>query len=268
MGIRPSFQFYPSDHRKETGLQLVSLAARGLWSDMLCVMHEADPYGHLMTATGQRIEAPQLARLVGESTRVVQRLLEELETNKVFSRNEEGVIFSRRMVRDERNRAVRAAGGARSLENPNVPRPKDIRKDTPKDPPVRRGRTQERIPSPPSSGGSPSSSSSSSSSVEDPLSPPGRGSQTDGSFGPPSDWSPTDEHRAIAAELDLDVVEEAALFRDNAADKGITSRSWDARFRSWLRRAPRFAGTRNGHPNGDGVIEMSDEAAAAWERLG
>lgn len=108
---RPAFQFYPSDHRGETGLQLSSLAARGLWSEMICVMHEGVPYGHLTTAAGQPIEPAQLARLVGESPAVTKRLLDELEANNVFSRNEEGAIYSRRMVRDEHIREVRAEAG-------------------------------------------------------------------------------------------------------------------------------------------------------------
>jgi hypothetical protein len=53
----------------------------------------------------------QIARTVGESPVVVQKLLNELEQSAVFSRNEQGAIFSRRMVKDERLRMIRATAG-------------------------------------------------------------------------------------------------------------------------------------------------------------
>jgi hypothetical protein len=88
--------------------------------------------------------------MVGGTSEDVERLLAELEHAGVFSRTAEGVIFSRRMVQDEKLRETRASGGANSLRNPNVPRPKDGRKDT------FSGSLGESF------GGSPSSSSSSS----------------------------------------------------------------------------------------------------------
>jgi hypothetical protein len=60
----------------------------------------------------------------------------------VFSREGE-TIYSRRMVRDERVRNLRANGGSQSLRHPNVPRRKDSLKDThegyPLIPPHRQG---------------------------------------------------------------------------------------------------------------------------------
>lgn len=107
---RPSFQFYPADWRKDPELRVCSVAARGLWMDMLCIQHESETYGHLMVG-GEPVSETQLARLVGESPRKVRRLLGELARHNVFSRNENGVIFSRRMIHDEHIRTVRAAGG-------------------------------------------------------------------------------------------------------------------------------------------------------------
>ena len=134
---RPASQFYWGDWLRDTALRSVCLGARGLWMDMLALMHEGNPYGHLRT--GQRITTPKLlARMTGASVGVVTKHLSELEEAGVFSRDEDGAIFSRRMVRDEHNRNVRAAGGKESLKNPNVPRPKNASKDIvpgdPKDP--------------------------------------------------------------------------------------------------------------------------------------
>ncbi|PHP21385.1 hypothetical protein CG471_02105 [Sphingobium sp. IP1] len=111
MSKRPAFQFYPGDWRTDPGLRLCSMAARGLWMEMTCLMHEGEPYGHL-TVQGRPISDDMLARLVGESIAAVRKAMRELEQNDVFSRTDAGVIYSRRMVRDEEVRNARAAGGA------------------------------------------------------------------------------------------------------------------------------------------------------------
>ncbi len=110
MNRRPAFQFYPADWRKDPELRVCSLAARGLWMEMICIQHECERYGHLMVAN-EPVSDAQLARLVGEPVRKIRRLLAELETHTVFSRTEEGVIHSRRMVHDEHIRQVRAEAG-------------------------------------------------------------------------------------------------------------------------------------------------------------
>jgi hypothetical protein len=97
---RPWLAFYPSDYRADPSLRMCSIAARGLWLEMLCVMHEAEPRGSLRIK-GRGVTAPQLAVLAGASLHEVEALLNELETAGVFSRDDEGIIFSRRMVRDE-----------------------------------------------------------------------------------------------------------------------------------------------------------------------
>jgi hypothetical protein len=136
---RPSFQFYPADWLRDPSLRACSLAARGLWMDMISYMHEARPYGHLTLPsvaedgckdTLRPILPNILARMVGGSANEVEGLLAELEAAGVFSRTQAGTIFSRRMVNDEKLREIRANGGIQSLNNPNVPRPKNSRKDT------------------------------------------------------------------------------------------------------------------------------------------
>lgn len=77
---------------------------------MMCVMHQAEPYGYLVV-NGNAIDNAKLARMVGAKVGEVARWIDELETAGVPSRDENGVIFSRRMVRDEALRKVRAAGG-------------------------------------------------------------------------------------------------------------------------------------------------------------
>ena len=116
MSKRPAFQFYPSDWRNDPGLRLCSVAARGLWADMLCLMHEGAPYGHL-TVLNRAMSPDDLSRLVGAPVVQVKRWLAELSGNEVYSITDSGVIYSRRMVRDEALREVRAAGGAAGAEH-------------------------------------------------------------------------------------------------------------------------------------------------------
>jgi len=107
---RPSFQFYPGDWLRDTAVRSCSVAARGLWADMLCFMHNGEPYGHLKVK-GKVIDEVNLARMAGVNLAETRRLLKELERAGVFDRGPGAVIISRRMVRDEKLRSARAAGG-------------------------------------------------------------------------------------------------------------------------------------------------------------
>jgi hypothetical protein len=119
---RPAFQFYPSDWLRDTALRSCSTGARGLWIDMICYMHEGNPYGHLKV--GDKVILPaNLARMVGETLEVVEGWLEELRHAGVYDTADDGSIYSRRMIRDENLRQIRANGGKLG-GNPNL-KPKD-----------------------------------------------------------------------------------------------------------------------------------------------
>jgi hypothetical protein len=120
----PWMKFYPSAWRSDPALRVCSLAARGLWIEMLCLMHEAEPRGTLRI-NGNAMNARQIAALVGGNSAEVQRCLAELEAAGVYSRDANGVIFSRRMVRDtlkaEKDKANGAEGGSPLLKGVNPP---------------------------------------------------------------------------------------------------------------------------------------------------
>jgi hypothetical protein len=106
----PWMKFYPSDWRADPKLRLVSMAARGLWMEMICLMHEAEPYGDLRVA-GVALDETRLARMVGEVVEDVTKWLAELREAEVFSVRKNGVIYSRRMEKDEnRRRKMRENG--------------------------------------------------------------------------------------------------------------------------------------------------------------
>jgi DNA-binding Lrp family transcriptional regulator len=99
MARKPFMKFFGTDHRADAALRCCGFAARGLWTDLLTLMMEAEPYGHLLIS-GKPPTARKLAQLLGSNEPEVTRLLAELEDAGVYSRTEEGVIYSRRMVRD------------------------------------------------------------------------------------------------------------------------------------------------------------------------
>ena len=115
---RPSFQFYPSDWLRDTALRTCSVAARGLWIDMICYMHEGSPYGYLKV--NNKVILPQnLARMVGLTLDEVQGYLHELNDAGVYEIDSGGSIYSKRMIRDEVLRNKRAEGGKLG-GNPNL----------------------------------------------------------------------------------------------------------------------------------------------------
>lgn len=80
--------------------------------EMICLMHEAEPYGTLMV-NGTKIDERSLGLLVGIDVRTVKTLLRELENFKVFERDTSGAIFSKRMRRDyQRSQTYKANGKA------------------------------------------------------------------------------------------------------------------------------------------------------------
>jgi hypothetical protein len=107
---RPSFQFYPGDWLRDAALRSCSTAARGLWMDMLCFMHEGSPYGYLKV-NSKVILPPNLARMAGLTLQETEGCLDELREAGVFQTDEDGAIFSKRMIRDEEVRNKRAMGG-------------------------------------------------------------------------------------------------------------------------------------------------------------
>jgi hypothetical protein len=113
---RPAFQFYPGDWLHDAHLRLCSLESRGLWIDMLALMHQAAPYGHLVF-NGKAATPLTLSRVVGGTPKDVARLVRELEEAGVFSRDTNGIIYSRRMVKDETVRNARAAGGPKGSKH-------------------------------------------------------------------------------------------------------------------------------------------------------
>lgn len=136
MTKNPWLKFYPRDWRGDQALRVVSVGARGLWIEMLCIMHEATPYGHLVIG-GSAVNNDMLARVSGIGLDEVSALLIELESARVFSRTRKGVIYSRRMIRDaSRSEKGRKSVEKRWLEDTENKQEKTNRNRSPTDKPI------------------------------------------------------------------------------------------------------------------------------------
>jgi len=133
---KPWLKFYGRDWRSSAKLRLCSPLARAVWIDMITLMAEARPPGFLLV-DGVPPTPDELASLIGTPPREVRRALAELAGKRVYSivgqpmaedvadlvpgGMPEGVILSRRMVRDEA-RAVKDRENGRGGGNPSLKR--------------------------------------------------------------------------------------------------------------------------------------------------
>lgn len=106
----PAIQFYPADWRKDPGVQSLSYHDRGVWFEILCLMHESEQRGMLLL-NGKSMPPDALGRLLGLNKASLARTLATLLDLGVMSRDDSGTLFNRRMTRDERLRQVRQEAG-------------------------------------------------------------------------------------------------------------------------------------------------------------
>lgn len=109
----PAFQFYPADWRKDPGVQSLDFETRGVWFEMLCLMHESEQRGVLLL-NGRPMPVEALARLLGLDNQKTTTALTTLTTYGVARvRPEDGAIYSKRMVNDEKLRQIRKDAGSK-----------------------------------------------------------------------------------------------------------------------------------------------------------
>lgn len=117
-------KFFWSDWSNDPKLKLCSLAARGLWMQMLCIASESEPTGFV--AIGKiPLGAAEISRIAGADKSEVETLIAELERNGVFSRTARGTIFSRRMVSDEKKARIARENG-KNGGNPSLRNKRDF----------------------------------------------------------------------------------------------------------------------------------------------
>lgn len=80
--------------------------------ELMCIMHEAEPYGYLLLQ-GLPPKLPTLLRLVNTHQNKLKFRLKELLVSGVLLKDKKGVIYSPRMVEDERKRQLKVKAGKR-----------------------------------------------------------------------------------------------------------------------------------------------------------
>jgi len=95
---------------------------------MLCVAAQHDPPGYVASA-GLPLKVRDISLISSADIRICTRLLDELASNKVFEQDADGMISSRRMIRDwqqyEKAREFGKRGG-----NPQIAQPHKTLKGT------------------------------------------------------------------------------------------------------------------------------------------
>jgi hypothetical protein len=98
-------KYYPSDWQAEPTLRTCSLASKGLWIEMLGLMAHSVRHGYLCKMNSLDPMPPEdLAKFIAQPLDEIMRLLQELEGNGVFSRTCDGLIYSRRLLKDAKAR--------------------------------------------------------------------------------------------------------------------------------------------------------------------
>lgn len=216
MGEKPWMKFFPLDWRGDPRLRMCSLAARGLWIDIMSYMHEAMPYGHFLI-DNKMPDLADMCALTGRPKAEVRRALEELESHGVFSRADNGAIYSRRMVRDKARAELDRLNGK--------------------------------------GGGNPKLSAEVNPGVKPGVNPPDKAHMPEARGQRPEkkdrargarlalDWQPSSDDLNFATSLGISggrVSEETAKFRDYwhaRAGPGAIKLDWSATWRNWCRKA-------------------------------
>lgn len=104
----PGFWFYTADFERD--VMMLSLESQGLWIRMLCWMSDNEEHrGFCEASNGSPLSSGDISNRAGRSARRIQNCLDEMERLGIFSRDDRGCIYSRRMARDTHISEVRRA---------------------------------------------------------------------------------------------------------------------------------------------------------------
>jgi hypothetical protein len=108
----PAFQFYPADWRKDPGIQALTYHQRGIWFEIICLMHESPSRGYLLLPNGNAMPDDALFRILGLDKQSGAAALAAIIECGVANRDPETeALINRRMIRDEELRRVRSECG-------------------------------------------------------------------------------------------------------------------------------------------------------------
>ena len=101
----PALVFYPGDWFRDAAVQSLNTLERGIWFELLLLMHDSPCRGKLLISTQKMYPKAALARRFGIRAKRLDAILDRFVSYGVADRCEEtGALMCRRMVREtERN---------------------------------------------------------------------------------------------------------------------------------------------------------------------
>lgn len=106
----PAFQFYPADWKKDIKVQSLSFEERGIWFEILCLMHESEERGKLVI-NKKPMDEEMISRLISCEISLLQQTLKKILFLRVAYKDKNGIIFNKRMVNDEKIIKIRRKCG-------------------------------------------------------------------------------------------------------------------------------------------------------------
>lgn len=264
---RPSFQFYPGDWSSNPNLKRCTFAERGIWVEVMCLMHDQDEYGvlrwplkEIAGAVGCKVsELQSLVRkgvIKGDDRTLMEPFIYVPRSGRkdgdpvtLIDTQEGPIWYSSRMVKDEYVRTIR--GG------------EVVKGDTPK-----------TTPKPPIGAAFGPRGSSSSSSPSDKTGVPESRSNSPGAVAPPAPgktqiepgFDPDEPNRRTALSLSLDVDAERERFVAHYTATGDWRANWQSQFRKWLLDSMQHAARASKRGNGSKPSpgQRTADAAQRW----
>lgn len=115
LGKSPGFWLFTRDLERD--FQILSLRAQGLAIRMICWMSENEAHrGFLELPTGHPMIDLDIIAKIGKSKSEVISALAEMDRLGLFSRDDRGCIYNRRMARDTHISGVRSEAAKRRME--------------------------------------------------------------------------------------------------------------------------------------------------------
>jgi len=97
----PAIMFYPGDWNKDLGVRALSFHDKGVWLEMIMLMHESEKRGYLMIGD-KPITEEMLGKMLGIHLNSLRKTLRNLRDLNVCGYDEKlKTYYSRRMVKDE-----------------------------------------------------------------------------------------------------------------------------------------------------------------------
>lgn len=107
----PALQFYPGDWHRDAGVQSLNLEEKAVWLELIFLMHDSEKRGFLVL-NGKPMSEGVIARLIRSDIPTVNRALSAIQNFGVASvEPETGIMYSRRMVREEEIRLINRMNG-------------------------------------------------------------------------------------------------------------------------------------------------------------